>query len=119
MVGGDWEAASEAVQCSIVVTCAGKEGGDVQVMEVNLQVEDMEGRHLNGKDSLVILQQALHHGRRKKWKDGEAKARYERYVEMTRERSEKRERREKRLDMVCIALAVSIFLTVWSCFLFR
>lgn len=109
---------SEVVQCGIVVTCAGKEGGEMQVREVNLQVEDMEGRHLNGKESLVILQEALENGRRKKAKGEEGKARYERYLEMMGERRERRLRREKTLDMVCIALGVTIFLSFWSYFLF-
>ena len=118
VVGGDRTVGSEVVQCGIVVTCAGKEGGEMQVREVNLQVEDMEGRHLNGKESLVILQEALENGRRKKAKGEEGKARYERYLEMMGERRERRLRREKTLDMVCIALGVTIFLSFWSYFLF-
>lgn len=118
VLGGDRTAGSEVVQCGIVVTCAGREGGEMQVREVTLQVEDMEGRHLNGKPSLEILQQALENGRRKIGKEEEGKARYERYLEMTRERVERRLRRERTLDMVCIALGVSLFLSFCSYFIF-
>ncbi|KAG8376761.1 hypothetical protein BUALT_Bualt09G0097400 [Buddleja alternifolia] len=47
------------VQCGVEVTCGGSEGGEMQVREVSLQMEDMDGMHLNGKDSLVILHGAL------------------------------------------------------------
>ncbi|KAK6139890.1 hypothetical protein DH2020_026367 [Rehmannia glutinosa] len=47
------------VQCGIVVTCGESEGGEMQVREVSLEIEDMDGTHLNGKDSLVFLQGAL------------------------------------------------------------
>ena len=54
ILGGERGTASEHVQCGVVVTLgAGTEGGELQVREVSLQVEDMEGMHLNGKDSLV------------------------------------------------------------------
>ncbi|VFQ95393.1 unnamed protein product [Cuscuta campestris] len=45
--GGDW------VQFSVVVTCEGKEGGEAHVREASMQVEDMEGKSVNGKESLV------------------------------------------------------------------
>ncbi|KAK4478769.1 hypothetical protein RD792_014268 [Penstemon davidsonii] len=47
------------VQCGIVVTCGGSESGEMQVREVSMEMEDMDGMHLNGKDSLVILDGAL------------------------------------------------------------
>ncbi|KAL0344814.1 UNVERIFIED_CONTAM: putative F-box protein [Sesamum radiatum] len=44
------------VQCGIEVTWGRSEGG---VREVSLEIEDMDGMHLNGKDSVVILQGAM------------------------------------------------------------
>ncbi|KAF2321595.1 hypothetical protein GH714_000572 [Hevea brasiliensis] len=43
----------ECVQCEMVVTCGGKEGGEVHVRDVSMGMEDMEGKALSGKESLV------------------------------------------------------------------
>ncbi|XP_059627734.1 F-box protein At2g27310-like [Cornus florida] len=110
---------SEFVQCAIVVTCGGKEGGELHVKEVSLTVEDMDGKTLSGKECLVILQEAMGNGRRKKGKGWEGKERYEKYLELKRERRERKQRREKTLDMVCIATGVTIFLAFWALILFR
>lgn len=100
------------MQCGAVVTCDGKEGGELQVKEVSLLMEDMDGKNLNGKDSLVILQQAMEVGERRK-KRGEERERYQDYLKKKRERFEGKVRREKRLDMVCIVSGVTIFLA-WT-----
>ncbi|KAL0410150.1 UNVERIFIED_CONTAM: putative F-box protein [Sesamum latifolium] len=107
------------VQCGIVVRCGGTECGDeMQVREVSLEIEDMDGTHLNGKDSLVFLQGAL------EGKKGtginrveEGQRRYKAYVEMKRERRERKLRTEGALDMLCVAFGVSIFVA-FCCFLF-
>ncbi|KAA8518534.1 hypothetical protein F0562_016008 [Nyssa sinensis] len=65
LAGDHKRSASEFVQCGIVVTCSGSEGGKMLVREVYLQVEDMDGMHLKGKESLVILQRALEGKRRR------------------------------------------------------
>ncbi|CAL9000180.1 unnamed protein product [Prunus brigantina] len=111
------EKRGEFVQCGVVVTCNWSEGGELHVREVSMQVEGMEGNHLNGKESLVILKRAIEGGKRGKEVNG--KGRFEEYLEMKRERRERRERREKTLDMICIATGVTIFLTFWSFVLFR
>ncbi|KVH88925.1 F-box domain, cyclin-like protein [Cynara cardunculus var. scolymus] len=54
--GGD---AGVVVQCGIVVNCGRSEDGEMQVREVTMEVEDMDGKHLNGRDSLVIFQRAM------------------------------------------------------------
>ncbi|CAK9184691.1 unnamed protein product [Ilex paraguariensis] len=107
---------SELLQCSVVVTCGGEEGGELQVKEVSMQVEDMDGKILNGKDSLVILQEAMESERGKR---GQERERYEEFLEMRRERRVKKQRRERRLDMVFTATAISIFLAFWSFVLLR
>ncbi|KAF8403339.1 hypothetical protein HHK36_011441 [Tetracentron sinense] len=104
---------SEFVQCGIVVTFGGCEGGELQVREVSLQVEDLDGTDLTGKDSLVILQRGLESGKRRKGRREEGKERYEEYVEMKRERKERKLKREERLDMICIAFGVSVFAAFW------
>ncbi|XAR60166.1 hypothetical protein NMG60_11033423 [Bertholletia excelsa] len=107
----------DLVQWEVTVTCGGK-GGELHVKEVYLQVEDMEGRNLSGKESLVILQDAMEAGKRRKAKAGEAKQSYEDYQRMKRERRERKQRREKSLDLVCMATAVTIFLA-WAFLLVR
>ncbi|KAM0996925.1 hypothetical protein ACFX13_006922 [Malus domestica] len=113
------EKKGEYVQCGMVVTCkrSGSEGRELHVREVSMQMEGMEGNHLNGRESLVILQRAIEGGKRRKEVKGKAK--YEEYLEMKRERRERKERREKALDMICIAAGVTIFMAFWSFVLFR
>ncbi|XP_068339949.1 F-box protein At2g27310-like [Pyrus communis] len=111
------EKKGEYVQCGAVVTCKGTEGGELHVREVSMHVEAMEGNHLNGRESLVILQTSIEGGKRRKEIKG--KARLEEYLEMKRERKKRRERREKALDMICIATGVTIFMAFWSFILFR
>ncbi|KAH6806145.1 hypothetical protein C2S51_030976 [Perilla frutescens var. frutescens] len=104
------------VQCGIVVTCGGAESGEMQVREVSLEMEDMDGMHLNGKDSLVFLQGVLEGKKgtgRKRVEEGQR--RYQEYVEMKRERRERKQRTEGALDMLCVAFGVSIFVA-FCCF---
>ncbi|XP_062082539.1 F-box protein At2g27310 [Humulus lupulus] len=120
---GWWVGAAtrEVVQCGVVVTCGGdKEGGRMYVREVGLHVEDMEGKHLKGSESLVILGNAVEGGaRRKARKSTEGKERYEEYLGLTRERRERKQSRERALDLACIATGLSIFVLFWSFILFR
>ncbi|KAG6433899.1 hypothetical protein SASPL_105518 [Salvia splendens] len=107
------------VQCAIVVTCGGAESGEMQVREVSLEMEDMDGTHLNGKDSLVFLQGGLE-GRKGTGRNRveEGQRRYAEFVEMTRERKERKQRTEGALDVFCVAFGVSIFVAL-CCFLFN
>ncbi|KAM5585113.1 F-box protein [Rosa sericea] len=111
----------EFVQCGVVVTCKGSDGGKLQVREVSMQMEAMEGNHLNGKESLVILQGAIEGGKRKRESEegSEGKARFGEFLEMKRERKERSQRRERALDMICIATGVTLFMAFWSFVLFR
>lgn len=119
MAGEMLPTSSELVQFGMVVTCGGKVGGELQVREVSLQMEDMEGKYMNGRDSLVILQAAMATGRRKKERRGEGKERFEEYLEMKRERRERKQKRERALDLLCIFTGVTIFVAFWSFVLFR
>ncbi|XP_028088502.1 probable F-box protein At2g36090 [Camellia sinensis] len=92
---------SELVQCGIVVTCGGgsEEGaGMMQLREVSLLVEDMDGMQLTGKDSLVILHNALEGKRKIKKREEEERRRYKEYLERKRERRERKLRNEGTLD---------------------
>ncbi|KAM7522553.1 hypothetical protein LguiA_012455 [Lonicera macranthoides] len=103
---------SEPVQCRILVTCGGEEGGEMHVREVNMQVQDMDGINLSGEDSLVILQKAMGCERRKVGKGGE---RYEEYMEIKRERRERNQRREKKFDMIFCTIVRFIIFTGLIC----
>ncbi|GFY97913.1 F-box family protein [Actinidia rufa] len=109
---------SELVQCGIVVTCGGAEGGEMHVSEVSMQVEDMDGMNLTGKDSLVILQRAMEGKRGNERREEEGRRRYKEYLEMKRERRERKLRNEGTLDKVCVAIGVSLFAAFCCCFLF-
>ncbi|XP_010557431.1 PREDICTED: F-box protein At2g27310 [Tarenaya hassleriana] len=97
-------------------------GGEVHVRDVRLQVEDMEGRCTNGRDSLVILQGML---QGKRFGTGEEdggrvmKTRYEEYVEVKRQWRENKERRERAKDLCFIVFGFALFLLLWCLILFR
>lgn len=106
--------ASNLVQCEIVVTCGRSEGGEMQVREVSMEMEDMDGMHLNGKDSLVILQMALEGKKGNAMnREDEGRRRYKKYMEMKRERKERKQRTEGVLDALCVAFGVSTFVAFW------
>lgn len=105
----------ESVQCGIVVTCGACEGGrGMHVREVRLQVEDMDGMNLNGKDSLGILQRAMMGGRKRRREDTSMRERYVAYLKRKMERKEKKMRREGRLDMACLLFGLSVFASFLS-----
>lgn len=116
--GGGAGGGGEFVDCNVVVTCGAKEGGDLHVREINMQVEDMEGKIIRGEDILVILHAAMEEKRRKVVV-GEEKKIYEKFLEIRREWRLRKQNRERRLDMVCITTGVSIFMAFWMFILFR
>lgn len=111
--GGEVGTASEVAMCSAVVTL----GEGLQVREVSLQIEDLDGLILNGRDSLVILQRALE-GKRERVKDGSEGEGYREFVEKKKEWKEEKVRAEGRLDMICMGLAAVSFLGFSGLFVF-
>ncbi|KAK4780142.1 hypothetical protein SAY87_016248 [Trapa incisa] len=119
--------AAEVVQFGTKVTfTAGKSkggsGGEgLEVAEVSLLVEDMEGRNLNGRDSLVILRKAMEEGGRKRGErgSGEAKERFKEFKEMKRERKRRQNRTEMAVDLAWAASWAIIMVAFWSYILFR
>lgn len=99
------------VQCGIVVTCDGSLGKGMQVKEVRLEIENIDGRHLNGKESLFILKGALEAEKRTggRRSTAEVRRRYREFEGMKRERREKEKRKEVALDTLCVAFGVVIF----------
>uniref|UniRef100_A0A3Q7IZM7 Uncharacterized protein n=1 Tax=Solanum lycopersicum TaxID=4081 RepID=A0A3Q7IZM7_SOLLC len=105
------------VQCGIVVTCEGKEGGELHVREVSMQIEDMDGKVLCGKDSLVILQEVIEGGRKKR-KENEEKENYENFLELKKKWKENKQKKEKKMDMMCIASGITILISFWTLIVF-
>ncbi|XP_022743943.1 probable F-box protein At2g36090 [Durio zibethinus] len=120
VTGGRSGAATELVQCGVVVTCGGSARGEMHVREVSLQVEDMDGMYLKGRDSLVILKRGLEGKRGKvKKKEEERKKEFLEFLERKRERKEKKIMREGILDMLCVAFGVMAFASSVLFFLLR
>ncbi|KAK7284830.1 hypothetical protein RJT34_19583 [Clitoria ternatea] len=112
--GGERGSASEVALCCVAVTF----GGEMQVREACLQVEDMDGTYLNGRDSLGILLRGLE-GKRGKWREEkEGKERYVEFVNRKRERREMKVMAERRLDMLCVSLAVLSFVAISTLLIF-
>nr|XP_043611293.1 F-box protein At2g27310-like [Erigeron canadensis] len=103
------------VNCNIEVNCGvNVENGELYVSGVSLTVLDVDGKCLNGKGSMVIVQglmAAMRQGNDggERWKE-----RYEEYVQIRRERKKDMEMRERRLDLVCVASGVIFLLAFWS-----
>ncbi|KAK7396718.1 hypothetical protein VNO78_17876 [Psophocarpus tetragonolobus] len=114
--GGERGSASEVVLCSVTVTF----GGEMQVREACLQMEDMDGMILNGRDSLGILQRALEGKRGTLLKDvkNEGRNRYLEFIDRKTQRKERKVRDERRLDMFCLVLALFSFAALSALFLF-
>lgn len=104
---------SEFVQCGVVITCGASQGRVVLIKEMSLQVEDMDGIHLNGKESLVILQRAMEGKKGIKRREEEGRKRFQEFLERKKERKEMKLRIERRLDMLCVAFGVLGFATFW------
>ncbi|XP_061347740.1 probable F-box protein At2g36090 [Gastrolobium bilobum] len=121
VVSGERGTASEAALCSAVVTWGGAEGGEMHVREMSLQMEDMDGIQLNGRDSLVILQRALEgkRGRARNEDEGYSYSNgYREFMKRKKERKVKKVKAEEKLDMICIVLVAFTFACLFGLFVF-
>ncbi|KAL8227158.1 hypothetical protein R6Q57_016990 [Mikania cordata] len=102
------------VQCRITVNCHRSEGGEMQVRELSMEIEDMDGKHLNGRDSLVILHRTMR-GKRGSglMREKEARNRYKKFEEIKRERRERKLRVEETLDILSVVFGLSIFVAIF------
>ncbi|KAJ0260189.1 F-box protein [Hirschfeldia incana] len=122
------EMGRRAAEVATVVSCGSAEtwkevdeevGGEVHVREVRLGVEDIEGKCLKGRESVLVLQGLLEGKRSCKDGCGRGKGRYEEYVEMKTQWRKKKERREKAQDTICMVFGFSLFVLLWSFILLR
>ncbi|GMN48773.1 hypothetical protein TIFTF001_017938 [Ficus carica] len=91
------------------------EGNGVQttlkLTEVSMQLEDMEGSHVNGRNSLLILKEALSCRRSKNY--SEVLESCHLYTKVQSELKEEKMRNESRLDRLCILSGIAAFITFW------
>ncbi|CAN0847194.1 Probable F-box protein At2g36090 [Linum grandiflorum] len=93
----------------IVVTCGGGvQEGAMHVREVSLQMENMDGMYMNGKDSLGILDKTFE-GKKGMIKERARRSKYQEFQGMKRQRKERQRRAEGAMDTMCVASAVMIF----------
>ncbi|OIW09351.1 hypothetical protein TanjilG_01322 [Lupinus angustifolius] len=108
----------EEVQCSVKVTCCGKVGGEMDVREVSLTMQGMDGRRVMGKDSMVILQRVMEFGNRKRLSRKEKKESYEKFCRMKKERGERLLKKYKNFDLVADSTLLAFTVSVlFFCFL--
>ncbi|KAL5728910.1 hypothetical protein ACHQM5_001935 [Ranunculus cassubicifolius] len=63
-------------------------GKEMELYEVSMNVENMDGVVLNGENTLGILQRAAEYSERRKWRNSEeARYKYEEYLKKTKKRS--------------------------------
>ncbi|KAG4396298.1 hypothetical protein AAZX31_19G141000 [Glycine max] len=87
----------------------------LKLTELSMQLEDMEGAHVNGRNSLHILKEALSSRRSKNY--GEVLESCHMYLKVQNELKEEKMRNESRLDRLCILSGIAAFMTFWYCFM--
>ena len=105
------------VQCilSMKFRVVHTEGANVRttlkLTEVSMQLEDMESSHVNGRNSLLILKEALSCPRSKNY--SEVLESCHLYSKAQSELKEEKMRNESRLDRLCILSGIAAFVTFW------
>ncbi|KAJ4834835.1 hypothetical protein Tsubulata_026294 [Turnera subulata] len=83
----------------------------LKLTELSMQLEDMEGAHVNGRNSLLILKEALSCRRSKNY--SEVLESCHLYSKVQSELKEEKMRIESRKDRFCIISAIAAFLSFW------
>ncbi|KAF5744194.1 F-box protein [Tripterygium wilfordii] len=83
----------------------------LKLSELSMQLEDMEGAHVNGRNSLLILKEALSCRRSKNY--SEVLECCHLYSKVQSELKEEKMRNESRLDRLCILGGIATFITFW------
>lgn len=81
----------------------------LKLTELSMQLGDMEGAHVNGRNSLLVLKESLSCRRSKNY--SEALASYHLYSKVQSELKEEKMRNESRLDRLCILSGITAFVT--------
>ncbi|MED6181168.1 hypothetical protein PIB30_016921 [Stylosanthes scabra] len=88
----------------------------VKLTELSMQFEDIEGAHVNGRNSLHILKRALISCKRSK-NYGDAVECCEMYSRVQNELKKEKMRNESRLDRLCILSGIAALITFCYCVL--
>ncbi|XP_068660514.1 probable F-box protein At2g36090 [Aristolochia californica] len=107
----------QAVECIIsmkfrvVYTDEAESSGQMRLKltELSMQLEDMAGAHVNGRNSLLVLKEALSCRRSKNY--SEVLESCHLYSKVQSELKEEKMRNESRLDKLCIFCGIAAFLT--------
>ncbi|XP_010255915.1 PREDICTED: probable F-box protein At1g60180 [Nelumbo nucifera] len=110
------------VECILVMKCKvihSGEGEDnhtlLKLTELSMQLKDMGGSHLNGRNSLLVLKEALSCRRSKNYT--EVLESRHLYSKAQSELKEERMRNESYIDRLCILSGIAALLTFWYCIL--
>ncbi|CAN0892585.1 F-box protein At2g27310 [Linum grandiflorum] len=87
----------------------------LKLTELSMQLEDMEGAHVNGRNSLLILKEALSCRRSKNY--SEVLESCHLYSKVQSELKEEKMRNESRIDRCCIITGITAFVSFWYYFL--
>ncbi|CAN8255114.1 unnamed protein product [Cochlearia groenlandica] len=104
----------EKVEFTVTVVLAAisrreEEKAAMQIREVSLVVEDMEGMNLGGRGTLVILTSAMGMNRRRRaGREEEGKEKYKEFVSMKTEKAEMKWRRKEETAMETTACLVAV-----------
>ncbi|KAJ0051739.1 hypothetical protein Pint_03353 [Pistacia integerrima] len=105
----------QVVECILIMKfrVIRTEGEGVQttlkLTELSMQLEDMEGAHVNGRNSLLILKEALSCRRSKNY--SEVLESCHLYSKVQSEFKEEKMRNESRLDRLCILSGIAAFIS--------
>eukprot|EP00249_Psilotum_nudum_P018199 c26688_g1_i1 orf=770-1888(+) len=106
----------KVVQCNIILKCRlssallTEQGNPyLEMTELSLQLEDMEGSHLYGSRSLLVLKEALECNKSKNHM--EVLHSYQQYLKIQSEMKEEKFRSESRLNTVCIISWIAAFIS--------
>lgn len=114
----------QVVECILVMkfkmidTGNNGEGGDpmsLKLTELSMQLEDMGGSHVNGRNSLLILKEALGCHRSKNY--SEVLESCHLYLKAQSELKEEKMRNESQWDRLCIISGIAAFATLFYCIL--
>eukprot|EP00262_Sarcandra_glabra_P006174 TRINITY_DN18300_c0_g1_i2.p1 TRINITY_DN18300_c0_g1~~TRINITY_DN18300_c0_g1_i2.p1 ORF type:complete len:374 (-),score=70.13 TRINITY_DN18300_c0_g1_i2:316-1437(-) len=100
-----------------VVQTGDREGSQttLKLTELSMQLEDMRGAYVNGRNSLLVLKEALSCRRSKNY--SEVLESCHLYSKAQSELKEEKMRNESRLDRLCILSGIAAFVTFCYCIL--
>ncbi|CAK9175829.1 unnamed protein product [Ilex paraguariensis] len=111
----------QAVECMLIMkfrlihTDGGAAQTTLKLKELSMQLGDMEGVHVNGRNSLLVLKEALSCRRSKNY--SEVLESCHLYSKVQSELKEEKMRNESRLDNLCVLGGISAFVTICCYFL--